>query len=65
MSRIEKVMAKRSATFKVALAVVALLLVVWIAGTSLANLLLVPVLAIILWVIVHLVLEFRHRGQGV
>jgi hypothetical protein len=65
MNRIEKVMAKRSATFKVALAVVALLLVLWIAGTSLANLLLVPVLAIILWMIVQLVLEFRHPGQGV
>ena len=46
MNPIEKVMTKRSTSFKVALAVVALLLVLWATGSSIGSIWLIPAIVL-------------------
>ena len=65
MNPIEKVMTKRSTSFKVALAVVALLLVLWATGSSIGSIWLIPAIVFVLWTAIQLSLRFRHGHRGV
>jgi O-antigen ligase len=61
MNPIEKVMVKRSQHVKLALAVVALVLVLWGTGTPILSLWLTPVIIFVLWVGIQLGLGYRRR----
>jgi hypothetical protein len=64
MNPIENVMARRSSHVKLALAVVALVLVLWATGSPLPSLWIAPVIIVVLWIAVHLGLGYRHRHGG-
>jgi ABC-type transport system involved in cytochrome c biogenesis permease subunit len=64
MNPIEKVMVNRSTLFKVAMAVAALVLVLWATGTSLPSLWITPVIIFVLWVAIQLGLGYRRRHHG-
>jgi len=64
MNPIEKVMVKRSTLFKLAVAVAALVLVLWATGSSLASLWITPVIIFALWTGIQLRLGYRHRHHG-
>ena len=64
MNPIEKVMSKRSALFKLAVAVGALVLVLWATGSSLRSLWVTPVIIFVLWITIQLGLGYRHRHHG-
>jgi O-antigen ligase len=64
MNRIEKVMTKRSTSLKVAVAVVALLLVLWATGSTIGSIWLIPVIVFILWIATLVTLRFRHGHGG-
>jgi O-antigen ligase len=64
MNPIEKVMVKRSTLFKLAMAVAALVLVLWATGSSLASLWLTPVIIFVLWIAIQLGLGYRNRHHG-
>lgn len=64
MNRIEKVMTKRSTSLKVAVAVVALLLVLWATGSTIGSIWLIPVIVFILWSATLVTLRFRHGHGG-
>ena len=66
MNPIEKVMVKRSTLFKlaVAVAVAALVLVLWATGSSLPSLWITPVIIFVLWIAIQLGLGYRHRRHG-
>jgi O-antigen ligase len=64
MHRIEKVMTKRATTFKVAVAVVALLLVLWATGSTIGSIWMIPVIVFVLWIAIQLALRFNHRHSG-
>jgi O-antigen ligase len=61
MDPIENAMIKRSNHFKLALAVVALVLVLWATGTPILSLWLTPVIIFVLWVAIQLGLGYRRR----
>jgi hypothetical protein len=61
MNPIEKVMVDRSNHVKLALAVAALILVLWATGTPVLSLWLTPVIIFVLWVAVQLGLRYRRR----
>jgi O-antigen ligase len=61
MNPIEKVMVKRSKHVKLALAVVALVLVLWATGTPIMSLWLTPVIIFVIWVVIQLGLGYRRR----
>jgi len=61
MNPIEKVMVKRSKHVKMALAVAALVLVLWVTGTPILSLWLTPVIILMLWVVIQLGLGYRRR----
>ncbi len=64
MNPVEKVMVKRSTHFKLALAVGALVLVLWATGSSLPSLWITPVLIFVLWIAIQFGLGYRHRHHG-
>ena len=64
MNPIEKVMVKRSSPFKLAVAVAALVLVLWATGSSLASLWITPVIIFVLWIAIQLGLGYRHRRHA-
>jgi hypothetical protein len=64
MNPIEKVMTNRSTPFKVALAVVALLLVLWGTGSSLSSIWPIPVIVLVLWVAIQMALRTRNRDAA-
>jgi hypothetical protein len=61
MNPIEKVMIKRSQHFKLAMAVVALVLVLWATGTPIVSLWITPAIIIVLWVAIQLGLGYRRH----
>jgi hypothetical protein len=64
MNPIEKVMVNRSTHYKLALAVVALVLVLWATGSSLPSLWITPVIIFALWIAIQLGLGYRRRRHG-
>jgi len=64
MNPIEKVMTDRSSHVKLALAVVALVLVLWATGSPLPSLWITPVIIVLLWIAIQFGLGYRHRHQG-
>jgi hypothetical protein len=64
MNPIEKVMVKRSNLFKLAVAVAALVLVLWATGSSLPSLWITPVIIFVLWIAIQIGLGYRHRHHG-
>jgi hypothetical protein len=61
MNPIEKVMVNRSKHFKLAVAVAALVLVLWATGTPIISLWLTPAIIITLWVTIQLGLGYRRH----
>ena len=64
MNPIEKVMVNRSSFFKLALAVVALVLILWATGSSLPSLWITAVVIFVLWIAIQLGLGYRRRHHG-
>ncbi len=64
MNPIEKVMIKRSSHVKLALAVIALVLVLWVTGSSLQSLWITPVIIVVAWIAIQLGLRYRHRHHA-
>jgi hypothetical protein len=64
MNPIEKVMIKRSSHFKLALAVAALVLVLWATGSPIQSLWITPVIVVVLWIAIQLGLRYRHRHHA-
>jgi O-antigen ligase len=64
MNPIEQVMVKRSSHFKLALAVVVLVLVLWASGSAIQSLWITPVVIIVLWIVIQLGLTYRHRHSA-
>jgi hypothetical protein len=64
MNPIEKVMVKRSTHFKLAVAVAALVLVLWATGSAAPSLWITPVIIVILWIAIQFGLRYRHRHHG-
>ena len=62
MNPIEKVMVSRSSSFKLALAVAALVLVLWVTGSSIQALWITPVIIFVAWIAIQLGLRYRHHG---
>lgn len=61
MNPIEKVMVKRNQHFKLAVAVTALVLVLWATGSSVLSLWLTPAIIIVLWIAIQLGRGYQHR----
>jgi hypothetical protein len=64
MNPVEKLMVKRSTLFKLAVAVAALVLILWATGSSLPSLWITPVIIFVLWIAIQLGLKYRHRSHG-
>jgi hypothetical protein len=64
MNPIENVMVRRSSHVKLALAVVALVLVLWATGSPLPSLWITPVIIVVLWIAIQFGLGYRHRHHG-
>ncbi len=64
MNAVEKVMVHRSSNFKMALAVAALVLVLWVTGSPLPALWITPVIIFALWIAIQLGLRYRHQHHG-
>lgn len=64
MNPIEKVMVNRSSPFKLALAVAALVLVLWVTGSPIQSLWITPVIIVVLWIAIQLGLRHRHRHHA-
>ena len=62
MNPVEKVMVKRSRHFKVAVAV--LVLVLWASGSPVQSLWLTPVIIFVLWVAIQLGRGYHHRHHA-
>ena len=62
MNPIEKVMVNRSQHFKVAVAV--LMLVLWVSGSSVQSLWLTPLIIFILWIAIQLGLGYHNRHHA-
>jgi hypothetical protein len=54
-------MVKRSTHVKLALAVVALVLLLLVSGSSIQSLWITPVIIIVAWIAIQLGLAYRHR----
>ncbi len=61
MNPIEKVMINRSSHVKLALAVIALVLVLWAAGSPIQSLWITPVIIVVVWIAIQLGLRYRYR----
>jgi O-antigen ligase len=64
MNPVEKVMINRSSHFKLALAVAALVLVLWVTGSPIQSLWITPVIIVALWIAIQLGLGYRHRHHA-
>ena len=64
MNPIENVMVRRSSHVKLALAVAALVLVLWATGSSLPSLWIAPVIIVVLWIAIQFGLGYRHRHHA-
>ncbi len=64
MNPIEKVMVNRSSHFKLAVAVTALVLVLWVTGSSIQSLWITPLIIFALWIAIQLGLGYRHRHHA-
>jgi hypothetical protein len=64
MNPIEKVMVNRSSHFKLALAVAALVLVLWATGSPIQSLWITPVIIVVVWIAIQLGLRYRHRHHA-
>jgi hypothetical protein len=64
MNPIENVMVRRSSHVKLALAVAALVLVLWATGSPLPSLWITPVIIVVLWIAIQFGLGYRHRHHG-
>lgn len=64
MNPIEKVMVRRSQHFKVAAAVAALVLVLWVSGSPVQSLWLTPVIIFVLWISIQLGLGHHDRRRA-
>jgi hypothetical protein len=64
MNPVENVMVQRSSHVKLALAVVALVLVLWATGSPLPSLWITPVIIVVLWIAIQFGLGYRHRHHG-
>jgi hypothetical protein len=66
MNPLEKVMVKRSSHVKlaVAVAVAALILVLWATGSSIQSLWITPVIIVVLWIAIQLAVGYRHRHHA-
>jgi hypothetical protein len=64
MNPIEKVMIQRSTLAKLAVAVAALVLVLWATGSSLPSLWITPVVIFVAWTAIQLGLRYRRRHDG-
>jgi len=64
MNPIEKVMVSRSSSFKLAVAVAALVLILWATGSSIQSLWITPVIIFALWIAIQLGLGYRHRHHA-
>jgi O-antigen ligase len=63
VNAIEQVMVKRSSHFKLALAVIALVLVLWATGSSTQSLWLTPVIIVAGWIALRLGLRYREARR--
>ena len=61
LNPIEKVMVNRSSTLKLAIAVAALVLVLWATGASIGSLWMTPVIILVVWIGVQVGLGYRQR----
>jgi uncharacterized membrane protein len=61
MNAIEKVMVNRSSQFKLALAVAALVLVLWVTGSSIQSLWITPVIIVVAWIAIQFGVRYRRR----
>jgi hypothetical protein len=64
MNPVEKVMVRRSSHLKLALAVAALVLVLWATGSSIQSLWIIPVIIFVLWTAIQLGLRYRQRHHA-
>ncbi len=64
MNPIERVMVNRSSHFKLALAVAALVLVLWVTGSAIQSLWITPVIIVVVWIAIQLGLRYRHRHHA-
>ena len=64
MNTVEKVMAKRSSHFKLAVATAVLVLVLWVTGSSTQSLWMAPIIIFVLWIALQLGLAYRHRRHA-
>jgi hypothetical protein len=64
MNPVENVMVRRSSHVKLALAVVALVLVLWATGSSLPSLWITPVIIVVLWIAIQSGPGYRHQHHG-
>ncbi|HTA01555.1 MAG TPA: hypothetical protein VK802_14310 [Streptosporangiaceae bacterium] len=64
MNPIERVMVNRSSHFKLALAVAALVLVLWATGSPIQSLWITPVIIVVVWIAIQLGLRYRHRHHA-
>jgi O-antigen ligase len=61
MNPIEHVLVKRSSHVKLALAVAALVLVLWLSGSAIQSLWIAPAGILVLWMVIQMGLRYRHR----
>jgi hypothetical protein len=57
-------MVNRSSHFKLALAVAALVLVLWATGSPIQSLWITPVIIVVVWIAIQLGLRYRHRHHA-
>jgi hypothetical protein len=61
MHRIERAMTNRSLAFKMAFAVAALLVVLWVTGASFSSIWPIPAVVVALWFVIRLTIGARRR----
>jgi len=64
MNPIEKVTVNRSSHVKLALAVAALVVVLWVTGSPIQSLWITPVIIVVAWITIQLGLRYRHRHHA-
>jgi hypothetical protein len=64
MNPIQRLLAPRSSLFKLALALAALVLVLWAVGSSLASLWITPVVVLGFWIAMQTGRRYAHRRHG-
>ena len=62
VNSIERVMAHRSSPFKLAVAVAALVVVLWATGASIETLWITPAVIVLLWIALQLAVRTRHHA---